>query len=93
MADPSEFQIVHTLWTAAITVGGAIVAFFTKRLIDDVDQKADKSELTELKQTFKEFLERQDRQHQGNTDRLDKIIMELGNRDRTRRDRAEDRRS
>lgn len=85
------------------------MAFFTKRLIDDVDQKADKSDvdrvvgqvgqkadqcdLDELKRDIKGFLERQDRQHESNTERLDKIIMELGNRDRTRRDRAEDRRS
>lgn len=89
MEDPQTgLQLVHTLWTAAITVAGGIVAFFTKRLVDDVAQKADKSEISDLKTTIRDFLERQDRQHQGNTDRLDKIIMELGSRDRNRRDRG-----
>ena len=78
MADPNEFQILHTLWTAAITVGGGVVAFFTKRVIDSVDQKADKSDVVELKQDIKDFLEQQRRQHESNTQRLDQIIMELG---------------
>lgn len=91
MEDPQTgLQVVHTLWTAAITVAGGIVAFFTKRLVDDVAQKADKSEITEIKEAIRDFLARQDRQHQVNTDRLDKIIMELGGRDRNRRDRGDD---
>lgn len=83
MADPSEFQILHTAWTSLITVAGAIVAFFTKRLVDQVDGKADQREVNDLKQDIKDFLQQQREQHQSNTERLDMIIMELGSRGRT----------
>lgn len=73
-------QVFHTLWTAVITVAGGVVAFFTKRLIDEVDQKADRSELMDLKEALKSFLDRQDRQHVANTDRLDKILFTLSDR-------------
>lgn len=81
------FTVFHTLWTAAITVGGAIVAFFTKRLVDQVDAKADQCDVDDLKQAMRDFLgreererTRQDTQHAQNTARLDTIILELGNR-------------
>lgn len=80
MADPTEFQIVHTAWTAAITIGGAIVAFFTKRLVDEVDKKAEQCDIDELKRDIRDFLERQERQHDSNTKRLDTILLELGQR-------------
>jgi hypothetical protein len=81
MEDPqSGFQIFHTTWTAVITVAGGIVAFFTKRLVDQVDQKADKSDVTDLKQDIREFMQAQAEQHKSNTGRLDQIIMELGRR-------------
>lgn len=83
MDDPQNtFQSVHTLWTAVITVAGGIVAFFTKRLVDEVDLKADKVDVDALKEDLHQMLVRQDAQHRGNTDRLDMIIMELGRRDR-----------
>lgn len=83
MSDPSnDFQLIHTVWTAVITVAGAIVAFFTKRLVDTVDQKAEKVDVDEMKVTLREFLVRQDKHHETNTARLDQIIMELGRRDR-----------
>lgn len=81
------FTVFHTLWTAAITVAGAIVAFFTKRLVDQVDSKADQSDVDDLKQNMRDFLSReererirQDSQHAQNTLRLDTIILELANR-------------
>ena len=78
MDDPqSGFQVVHTIWTAAITVAGGIVAFFTKRLYDDVDSKASKSEVDELKVTIRELMEQQRRQHESNTARLDHILLTL----------------
>jgi hypothetical protein len=77
---PSDFQIAHTIWTATITVGGAIVAFFTKRLVDTVDQKADLADVQDLKNTLRDYIERQERQHDGTTRRLDQIIFELGQR-------------
>jgi hypothetical protein len=73
-------QIFHTVWTAVITVAGGIVAFFTKRLIDEVDKKADQCDVDDLKEDFKTILARQDQQHRDNTARLDSIIMQLGNR-------------
>jgi hypothetical protein len=79
--DPS-FQALHTTWTGIITVAGSIVAFFTKRLFDQVDAKADRAEVLELKRDLKEFLDRQNAQHASNTERLDRIIMELGRKDR-----------
>lgn len=84
MDDPTQtnFQVFHTLWTAAITVGGGVVAFFTKRLFDVIDGKAEKTDLDELRAAIKGFVERQDRYHESNTQRLDKIIMELSSRDR-----------
>jgi hypothetical protein len=83
MEDPqSGFQIVHTAWTGIITVAGGIVAFFTKRLFDQVDAKADKCDVEDLKQDIKDFITRQDGQHQANTERLDRIIMELGRKER-----------
>jgi hypothetical protein len=83
MEDPQTgFQLVHTAWTAVITVAGGIVAFFTKRLVDQVDAKADKCDVEELKQDIKDFISQQAQQHAGNTDRLDRIIMELGRKDR-----------
>jgi hypothetical protein len=79
--DPQTgFQIFHTTWTAVITVAGAIVAFFTKRTLDTLDAKADKCDVDDLNTRFEKFLERQDRQHTSNTERLDKIILELGGR-------------
>lgn len=82
MADPQtpDFQSFHTLWTAAITIAGAIVAFFTKRLVDEVDQKADQCDVDDLKRDFKDFMATQADQHKSNTDRLDRIIMELNRR-------------
>ena len=81
MSDPqSDFQTVHTVWTGLITVAGAIVAFFTKRTFDSIDGKADKCDVEELKQDLKDLLSRNDRQHESNTQRLDKIIMELRGR-------------
>lgn len=81
MEDPQNgFQIIHTLWTAIITVAGGIVAFFTKRLVDEVDKKADQYEVDELKQEVRDFVARQDLQHASNTRRLDQIIMELSRR-------------
>jgi hypothetical protein len=77
MADPSDFQIAHTIWTAVITIAGAIVAFFTKRLIDEVDKKADGRDVAEMKQDLRDLLARQDQQHRDNTSRLDTIIMGL----------------
>lgn len=79
------FTVFHTLWTAAITVAGGIVAFFTKRLVDQVDAKADKCDVDELKQNIKDFIARSDNQHASNTSRLDTIILELGGRNNERR--------
>jgi hypothetical protein len=85
MDDPqSALQTVHTIWTAAITVGGAVVAFFTKRLVDEVDRKADKAEVDELKATIRDMMDQQRRQHEGNTSRLDHILLTLSS-DRNRR--------
>jgi hypothetical protein len=79
--DPQTgIQIFHTVWTAVITVAGAIVAFFTKRTIDEIDQKADRSEVTSIKQDIRDFIVAQAEQHKANTTRLDQIIMELGRR-------------
>lgn len=80
MADPTDFQVAHTIWTAVITIAGAVVAFFTKRLVDQVDAKADKCDVVELQEDFRALLNRQDQQHRDNTERLDKIIWELGRR-------------
>ncbi len=80
MNDPNGFQIFNTAWTALITVAGAIVAFFTKRLIDQVDAKADKEDMNELKKDIRTFLDQQRQQHQSNTERLDNLIMVLGSR-------------
>lgn len=74
------FAVFHTFWTAAITIAGAVVAFFTKRLVDEVDSKADKCDLDSLEQRFERFLESQDAKHNSNTERLDTIIFELGRR-------------
>lgn len=81
--DPqSSFQLLHTAWTGIITVAGGVVAFFTKRLFDQVDAKADKSDVNDLKAIYRDFIARQDIQHANNTARLDQIIMELGRKDR-----------
>lgn len=81
--DPQTgLQVFHITWTAVTTVLGAIVAFFTKRLVDEVKEKADKCDVDDLKQDIKDFIERQDRQHRDNTARLDQILlnMNMGNR-------------
>jgi hypothetical protein len=86
MDDPQNgFQAIHIAWNALITVAGAIVAFFTKRLIDEVDKKADQCDVDELKEDFKTLMVRQDEQHRSNTERLDRIIMELGGNGRNYR--------
>lgn len=78
MDDPqSGFQVAHTIWTAAITVAGGVVAFFTKRLVDTVDQKADKSEVNDLKVSIRDLMDQQRRQHESNTSRLDHILLTL----------------
>jgi hypothetical protein len=83
MDDPqSGIQLFHTWWSAVITVAGAIVAFFTKRLVDEIDEKADRCDVADLRQDIRDFLDRQERQHESNTKRLDQIIMELGRGDR-----------
>lgn len=68
---------LHTIWTGVITVAGGIVAFFTKRLIDEVDKKADQCDVDELKEDMKTLFARQDEQHKSNTERLDRIIMAM----------------
>jgi hypothetical protein len=80
MADPTDFQIFHSLWTGVITVAGGIVAFFTKRLVDQVDQKADREEVDTLRDDIRDWRQEQERQHRSNTERLDQIILELGRR-------------
>jgi hypothetical protein len=91
MDDPQNgLQAIHTIWTGVITVAGGIVAFFTKRLIDTVDQKADKSEVDELKASIRDMLDRQDSQHASNTSRLDHILLTLSD---GRNRRAGDRRA
>lgn len=84
MIEPSQesADALQLVWRSAITIGGAVVAFFVKRLIDEVDKKADKSEIEEMRQTMNNFMERQENYHQTNTARLDTIIMELGRKDR-----------
>jgi hypothetical protein len=81
MSDPQSdiqtIQTVHTVWTSIITIAGAVVAFFTKRTFDQIDSKADKCDVEDLKEDLKTLLARNDRQHESNTQRLDKIIMEL----------------
>ena len=73
-------QTIHTIWTAVITVAGGIVAFFTKRLVDQVDAKADKCDVDDLNTRFEKLLARQDDQHRDNSRRLDAIILALGAR-------------
>lgn len=80
MQDPTNSlaDIVHMFWTAAITVAGAVVAFFTKRLVDEVDKKADQATVDEIKKDIDALFARQDKQHESNTLRLDQIIIRLG---------------
>lgn len=58
------------------------MAFFTKRLIDEVDKKADQSDVDELKEDLKILFARQDEQHKSNTERLDRIIMAMNSSQR-----------
>jgi len=74
MSDPPGFETIHTLWTAVITVAGGIVAFFTKRLVDEVDKKAERVDVEKLEKGIAMLLDRQDRQHESNTRRLDNIM-------------------
>lgn len=80
MDDPVGLgNIFHTLWTGIITVAGAIVAFFTKRLVDEVDQKADKAEVDTLREEFRAHMASQQQQHTDNTERLDRILVAVLN--------------
>lgn len=38
----TPWQNFHALWTSVLTVGGAFMGFFTKRLIKDLDNKVNK---------------------------------------------------
>lgn len=92
MDDPSTgFWSVTHVWLSVTTLAGAVVAFFTKRLVDEVDSKADKEALNELKTDFKTWLARQDQRdreaaqreearHQANTQRLDSIFTAIADR-------------
>jgi hypothetical protein len=92
MDDPSTgvWSLTH-VWLGATTIAGTIVAFFTKRLVDTVDGKADQKEVDELKTDFKTWLARQDQRdrdaaqreearHQANTQRLDSIFTAIADR-------------
>lgn len=85
--DPSA-SATHTLWSSALTAAAAIIAFFMHRLVGDVDGKADKDivearfsahtqRLDAQGSALQTLLERQDDQHRQNTDRLDKILLEV----------------
>jgi hypothetical protein len=82
MDDPqTTIAAAHTVWDTLITVGGLIVAFFTKRVVDSVDKKADQCDVDELKQDFKDWMKAQAEQHNANSRRLDTIIDRVsGNR-------------
>ena len=78
MNDPTtDFWSLNHIWLTLITVLGAIVTFFTRRVIEEVDHKANKDELDELKADFKAMLISQTAQHNANTVRLDQILLEL----------------
>lgn len=94
MPEPvNDLNALHILWTTAITIAGAIVAFFTKRLVDEVDSKADKTEITavrrdledkadaseisSLKEDVKALFARQDAHHASSVQRLDQVLMLL----------------
>lgn len=82
-SDPSN---MHTLWNGVLSAVAGIMAFFTLRLVKDVDEKADE---TSVKMRFEAhaqrldaqgdalhtLLERQDKQHSDNTARLDQILQ------------------
>jgi hypothetical protein len=79
MDDPqTTIQVTHTVWETLNSLGGLIVAYFVKRVIDQVDKKADKGDLEDLKTDFREWMKQQGEQHRANTARLDTIIDRVG---------------
>ena len=81
MDDPSTgvWSFTH-VWLGVTTIAGTIVAFFTKRLVDTVDGKAEKTDLEKLENRFEQLLAAQTAQHTANTTRLDQILIELTRR-------------
>lgn len=109
MTEPvNDLNALHILWTTAITIAGAIVAFFTKRLVDEVDSKADKtevvavrndlnskadaSEVTALKEDVRALFARQDAHHASSVQRLDQVLMLLSSGNQNHRNNRNDQR-
>lgn len=78
----------QTLWNAALAVIAGLLSFFLHRFSQNVDEKADKDvvdarfaahtqRLDAQGGALQTLLERQDDQHRQNTDRLDKILLEV----------------
>lgn len=74
----------HTLWSGALTLAGTVVAFATKRLYKEVDEKADskvvEQRFAQQADAIKLLITRQDEQHKANTERLDRIYSAIATR-------------
>lgn len=90
MNDDNIVHLIHTVWSAALTVFGGIVVWNWNRLVKEVDSKADKSEVTQLREDLQNRWDQQDklnrsrdeqqeRQHRENRSRLDTVLTMLAN--------------
>lgn len=78
MDDPSTgFWSVSHIWLSIITVLGVIVTFFTKRVIDELDSKADQKDVDRMSADMRVLVSNQTAQHAANTQRLDDIYRLL----------------
>lgn len=88
---PTSFAVVHSLWSTFLTGFGALIVWNGRRLIGQVDKKADQEDLAahreDTKERFKamqdtinESIKNQASQHQENSRRLDTILLAIHGR-------------
>lgn len=90
--DPGQasgaFQVLHGIWTTILTGFGLLLMWNGRRLVNQVDGKAEKKDLDDHKESVdKRFeamqnelhrmIDAQGKQHEQNSGRLDTILLEL----------------
>jgi hypothetical protein len=76
--EDSLIHTIHTIWSAILSgmfaILAGIVGMFGRRLLGELDRKADKDDVDQLRNDFQASMESQERMHRENRLRLDRIL-------------------
>lgn len=72
--------VIHTVWSALLSLGVGGILMIVKRFADDLKNKVDLSAFEQLRDELKEWKDSQSDMHRENRERLDRIILRLTSR-------------